>query len=642
MVFFALAMGHAQEADPESMIPPSIDDDKEIPVVREELPVPEEGEEFNVRYFKGVTDGEESRIAIKNLGYILRNTMVYVLSEDGRQLDVKIVKKNWEDIHREGSTKNGEYKSVFSTAMEFGIIVSSPHNGIPFIVAVASGKELFPQSNLFVDIKTMKSVNGNSMGTNSSTQESDIQEESTSENSEGISYKTLFMGLIGLIVVAVVLLFVLKKKNAAIIIGFLTITNLNAGPVLGFSNVLGANDFNGTAKAIVDAFGKEVGSGRSETVLSPDDEEFKPDMDPAGQPSLPTSCVEVAKTSEVPSSSSQSGASTTNMEGGAKNSPVDGTQNDAATDDNTTNDGKNEEGKDEDIEAAMRKAEQDKENGMAEAASTRDAQLQSAAQEYTNELSAISRQHASNLQLANGDENATAEATRVYNDAMGELTRQDNMRRTEIIQQHSITISNVLAEYASEMARLNSKKNEKDNDRQNKKDSDRPTGDKKDLETQNSGKAANDGVKGVEMDQTSKSPETSGGKKGNSGSNGGCKCLEMAYKDLNQLRYKFEKLQKIGQHTKKVADFGMSFGDNFSGIHPIHGLAWQRERAKIMKSLKKLDTSYKNKHAEFTQKLYSILMQIDGCEQMLGEENWYGRYGFVYYEFMKTRYATYK
>ena len=94
--------------------------------------------------------------------------------------------------------------------------------------------------------------------------------------------------------------------------------------------------------------------------------------------------------------------------------------------------------------------------------------------------------------------------------------------------------------------------------------------------------------------------------------------------------------------TKKVTDFGISFGDNFSGIHGVSGLAWQTERAKVIKSIEKFDKTYNSKYKELIDKLYNTLIWIDDCEKQLGYENWYSHSGFIYYEFMKVRYASYK
>jgi hypothetical protein len=91
-----------------------------------------------------------------------------------------------------------------------------------------------------------------------------------------------------------------------------------------------------------------------------------------------------------------------------------------------------------------------------------------------------------------------------------------------------------------------------------------------------------------------------------------------------------------------VTDYGISFGDDFSGVHGVSGLAWQKQRAEILKSIDQFDVTYTNKYNELIDRLYDTLIQIDECELKLGYENWYSQSGFIYYEFMKVRYAHYK
>ena len=71
-----------------------------------------------------------------------------------------------------------------------------------------------------------------------------------------------------------------------------------------------------------------------------------------------------------------------------------------------------------------------------------------------------------------------------------------------------------------------------------------------------------------------------GNKNNTAGNKEGCDCLEKAYKDLNEQRFKFEKLRIIYNDTKKVVDWSISFGDDVSGIHAVSGLAWQKESKK--------------------------------------------------------------
>lgn len=123
---------------------------------------------------------------------------------------------------------------------------------------------------------------------------------------------------------------------------------------------------------------------------------------------------------------------------------------------------------------------------------------------------------------------------------------------------------------------------------------------------------------------------------------GACVCLEKAYEELADISIVLERLRIIAQHNQKVVDKGISFGDNFSGVHAVHGLAWQQQRSKIMKSVETFDRSYQRKYREFIDKLYKNLLKIDGCQDELGNPNWYDNSGFMLYTMKKERYASYK
>ncbi|QLG45930.1 hypothetical protein [Costertonia aggregata] len=618
-------------------IPPSIDDE-DIPIVKEELPVPEDDQDYTVRFFKGITDGVESRIAIKGLGYILRSSMVHVISEDGRKLDVKIVKNDWEDIHREGATKNGEYKVNFRTALQFGIIISSPEKGIPFVVAVSAGRELFPASNLFVDASTMKSVSSNEImdteGNTNATTSSAASESSSTFTYYIIPIAILVLGII------VFLFFRKKRKGAATVIALLFfIPMAEAGIVQGLGNSISGKTIANVAEKLLDAVGKEYGSGRRNhyDVLSPSDTDFEPLLDPAGQPSLPTSCNETARRSE------QNYGGEDSQSKNSPNSSSSGTS-DGEPDTSDSNE------KDENIDEALAKAEERKERGLKQAKEIRNTMIEAQLSTFNTSNQAITQQYNADIRNANGDPNAIASATERYQNDINSITRALERGRSNASSNYTTSVSEVMSGYAREVAAIQQRQNDsgdssnndgsenfgdgKDKDRSDKKDPDRNQ-DKQDQV--DASKDGGNGTKSSEVDNKDGVSEEEG-----SENKEGCDCLARAYDNLHEQRYRLEKLLKIGQHTKKVTDFGLSFGDNFSGIHPVSGLAWQKERAKVLKSIEEFDKTYKNKHNELTQRLYNVLLEIDACEKKLGEENWYSKYGFIYHEFMKQRYATYK
>lgn len=116
-------------------------------------------------------------------------------------------------------------------------------------------------------------------------------------------------------------------------------------------------------------------------------------------------------------------------------------------------------------------------------------------------------------------------------------------------------------------------------------------------------------------------------------------CYEKAYGDLNNLRFAFEKLRAIGRWTENFTKKSIAFGDAASGIHGVAGLAWQGERAKIEQSYAQFGTAYDAKYQELVGDLEGALHEIGQCEaKFFGTDDWYDRYGFLYYSFMADRY----
>ena len=56
-----------------------------------------------------------------------------------------------------------------------------------------------------------------------------------------------------------------------------------------------------------------------------------------------------------------------------------------------------------------------------------------------------------------------------------------------------------------------------------------------------------------------------------------------------------------------------------------------------MKSIASLDTSYDKKRIELLNKLNNTLLELDVCERQYGLEDWYDRFGVLYYNFMELR-----
>ena len=67
-------------------------------------------------------------------------------------------------------------------------------------------------------------------------------------------------------------------------------------------------------------------------------------------------------------------------------------------------------------------------------------------------------------------------------------------------------------------------------------------------------------------------------------------------------------------------------------------MAWQTQRRNIEKSVTELEQAYDAKYAEFLQSLADAMMELNICEAKYGVEDWYDRFGYMYFEFMKDKY----
>jgi hypothetical protein len=117
------------------------------------------------------------------------------------------------------------------------------------------------------------------------------------------------------------------------------------------------------------------------------------------------------------------------------------------------------------------------------------------------------------------------------------------------------------------------------------------------------------------------------------------RCFVDARGRFNQNRYTFERLKTIYTCTKNFTDRMIAFGDNVSGYHGVSGLAWQSQKIGVIKSVNNLKTSYDKKYAELIQSQQEILQELNDCEAAHGIEDWYDRFGYLYFEFTKMNYV---
>ena len=131
----------------------------------------------------------------------------------------------------------------------------------------------------------------------------------------------------------------------------------------------------------------------------------------------------------------------------------------------------------------------------------------------------------------------------------------------------------------------------------------------------------------------------------NVGMQGTCKenetcyeCYEKAKSKMDFFRRQLGRLNCIYTNTTGFAKNAIAFGDNTSGVHAMAGLAWQKQKTDINKSLAKLKVTYDTKYTEFISGLKDALKEFNGCELQFGSKDWFDKSGFIYFEFMKERY----
>ncbi len=115
-------------------------------------------------------------------------------------------------------------------------------------------------------------------------------------------------------------------------------------------------------------------------------------------------------------------------------------------------------------------------------------------------------------------------------------------------------------------------------------------------------------------------------------------CYDRAVGELNFIRRQLGRLSCIYSNTKNFNESALAFGDNMSGIHAVTGAAWQSERGGIVAEFNNFKQTYDRKYGDMMGSLQRALQSIGTCEMQYGLPDWYQRFGFIYFEFMKDKY----
>jgi hypothetical protein len=120
-------------------------------------------------------------------------------------------------------------------------------------------------------------------------------------------------------------------------------------------------------------------------------------------------------------------------------------------------------------------------------------------------------------------------------------------------------------------------------------------------------------------------------------------CYQKAQTDINFMRFNLEKLRSTCRETEAAADRAMKFGDDVSSIHGGLGIAWQNEKIGIVKKVEHLKQTCRQKYDGMMTGTEKAIREMDRCEaEFFNNRDWYDRYGFLYYQFLRARYEPEK
>ena len=117
-------------------------------------------------------------------------------------------------------------------------------------------------------------------------------------------------------------------------------------------------------------------------------------------------------------------------------------------------------------------------------------------------------------------------------------------------------------------------------------------------------------------------------------------CFKQPYADLQNTRFRFDKLRRLNKVTKDMLRDAISFGDAAAGLAGgMAPLAWNTEKIKIRAAEQNFNKSYDAKYEGLLATLKDNLLGIAACEsEIFGNEAWYDRFGFFYHQFMAEAY----
>lgn len=120
-------------------------------------------------------------------------------------------------------------------------------------------------------------------------------------------------------------------------------------------------------------------------------------------------------------------------------------------------------------------------------------------------------------------------------------------------------------------------------------------------------------------------------------------CYTRAYSEINFVRNTLNRLRTILTRTLAFIRNAEGFGDSVSGVHGVSGLSWQYAKGGIEQTKQHLLQTSTAKYNALVQSMRHALDMVATCERDYAHNpDWYNRYGFMYYNFIKEAYAVHE
>ena len=119
----------------------------------------------------------------------------------------------------------------------------------------------------------------------------------------------------------------------------------------------------------------------------------------------------------------------------------------------------------------------------------------------------------------------------------------------------------------------------------------------------------------------------------------GCNdCYETALASFNADRQTLARMMCLFMNTKNFTDKAIAFGNAMASLPGGVGLGWIPAKRNIDQAFTKFKATYDSKSRELLTSLQKNMMKIDACENSFGQQDWYQRFGYMYFEFMQLKY----